>query len=222
MESDLARSVERAKFVWRQRRMRAWTQEQLADVASLSTRTIQRLEKDGSAAPETLMAVAQAFKLNVRQLTQQDGSMDTVSSQRYVLLLPRLAVGSDLTGIVANTERFQIEHDDDDDQRSVLAMQDVVKELKCDIVRLYDAPQNDRIRIEEELSRELKGLESLGYYLFGTKRVIPRIDDGHGKFVSMATIYISHCRSPVIVRDNNRMVIPALLTEVANDDNAPR
>jgi hypothetical protein len=148
--------------------------------------------------------------------------MDTTVSQRYVHLLPRLLVGSDLTAIVSRTEHFQIEHDDDEDPRSVAAMQDIIKELKRDIVRLFDANPDERIRVEQELSQELKGLDDLAYYFFGTKRVIPCVDDGASKFVSMATIYMSHSRSPKIVRDRDRMVMPALLTELADDVTAPR
>lgn len=222
MDTEQAPNIERAKLVKRERRRWAWTQEQLAEVAGVSNRTIQRLESEGASSAETLMAVAQALKLNVKQLTSPEESMDTAAPRRYVHLLPRLLVGSDLTAIVARTEHFQIEHDDDEDPRSVAAMQDVIKELKQDIVRLFDANSDERIHVEQELSLELKGQDDLGYYFFGTRRVVPRVDDGLGKFISMATIYMSHSRSPRIVRDRDRMVMPALLTELADEVTAPR
>lgn len=47
---------------------RGWTQEQLAEIADLSTRTVQRAEKDQTQDPETLAAIAAAFNITVRDL----------------------------------------------------------------------------------------------------------------------------------------------------------
>jgi transcriptional regulator with XRE-family HTH domain len=54
--------------VKRLRTERAWSQDQLAEIASLSLRTIQRVEADGSASAETRMAIAAAFGIDVRDL----------------------------------------------------------------------------------------------------------------------------------------------------------
>ena len=43
------------------RESRAWSQEHLATVAGLSARTIQRVEAEGAASPETRLAIASAF-----------------------------------------------------------------------------------------------------------------------------------------------------------------
>ncbi len=51
------------------KRERAWSQAQLAEIASLSIRTIQRAEKLGSCSYETLLAIASAFDIDVRELT---------------------------------------------------------------------------------------------------------------------------------------------------------
>jgi transcriptional regulator with XRE-family HTH domain len=47
---------------------RGWTQEQLAEIAGISTRTVQRAEKANTAAFETLRAVAGAFEMDFDQL----------------------------------------------------------------------------------------------------------------------------------------------------------
>ena len=49
---------------------RSWSQDLLAQNAGVSKRTIQRLEKDGHCSHETLLAVAGAFDIDVRQLTR--------------------------------------------------------------------------------------------------------------------------------------------------------
>lgn len=216
MDVDKATNFERAKLVRNQREERAWTQQQLADVADVNLRTIQRLEKNGAASYETLMAVAQAFSMDVKQLSPTSRSTDKVSTQNRVHLLPRLTSGKELTSVVAGTDQFQFEHDDDHHPRSIQAMKDILEMLKHDVVRLYDADPIERLNVEGELSQEIQGLEAYGYYLFGIRRVIPRVVSGQISLISMATLYMSHSRSPKVVRDKTIMVIPAVLTEVAH------
>lgn len=50
------------------REARAWSQEHLAALSGLSTRTVQRLEKDGTASLETRLAVAGAFDVEAESL----------------------------------------------------------------------------------------------------------------------------------------------------------
>ena len=51
-----------------ERESRGWTQDHLAQVAGLSLRTIQRIEKTGSASPESVMALASVFSFEVADL----------------------------------------------------------------------------------------------------------------------------------------------------------
>jgi transcriptional regulator with XRE-family HTH domain len=206
---------ERGKLMKKQRKARGWTQEQLATVANLTVRTIQRLESGESPAPETLMAIAQAFGMKVEQMNPTSDAISEPPALRYVHLLPRLTTGSDLTAVSLRGHQFQFEHDDDSDPRSISAMKDVLKALSADVVRLHDAKPEDRHLIEEELSRELEGLQGLGYYVFGIVRVVPKFFDEHVLLIYLATIYISHSRSPKIVKTDNMMVLPAMLTDEA-------
>ena len=56
------------KKVQQQRKEKAWTQEQLADAASLDVRTIQRVEKGQTTSSETIQAIAGALDLDVDKL----------------------------------------------------------------------------------------------------------------------------------------------------------
>jgi transcriptional regulator with XRE-family HTH domain len=56
------------------RRERAWSQEQLASVAGLSLRTVQRVEADGCASLETNMALASAFGVPTIELAFEERS----------------------------------------------------------------------------------------------------------------------------------------------------
>lgn len=211
----MARNIERAVLVKNKREGRGWSQDQLAAIASLSLRTIQRLEKHGSARPETLMAVAQSFDMDVEQLSPSPPAGEMPPAQKPVHLMPRLASGTDLASVVTGAEQLQFEHDDDDDPRSIGAMKDILKLLSHDVMRLIDADPLERATVEHELSQEIEGLAGYGYHLFGIKRVIPRVVEGQRRLTSMATLYMSHSRSPKLVQDQTFMVIPAVLPEVA-------
>ncbi|EMM6517398.1 hypothetical protein AZ021_004519 [Enterobacter ludwigii] len=53
------------------RLQKAWSQEQLAEVTSLSVRTVQRTEKGQKPSLETLSALASAFGVNVSELSEE-------------------------------------------------------------------------------------------------------------------------------------------------------
>lgn len=55
------------------RLQRGWSQEQLATISGLSTRTIQRIERGQTPSLETLKTLAAIFEVDVSQLTEQDG-----------------------------------------------------------------------------------------------------------------------------------------------------
>lgn len=59
---------------------RGWTQEQLAEIAGISTRTIQRAERANAAAFETVRAVAGAFETDFDQLLKTE-ARDTSRSE---------------------------------------------------------------------------------------------------------------------------------------------
>ena len=60
------------------RLQRGWSQEQLAEVSGVSTRTVQRLERGQPASLESLKALASAFELDLKDLQEPNmTSIDT-------------------------------------------------------------------------------------------------------------------------------------------------
>jgi transcriptional regulator with XRE-family HTH domain len=206
-------NTQRGQAMKKHRRARGWTQEQLAIVANVTVRTIQRLESGDSPAPETLMAVAQAFGMKAEQLNSASDDVSESPSRRYVHLLPQLTTVSDLMVLLARAHQFQFEHDEDDDARSVNAMKEALIPVSEAMLRFHGAAPEEKPALETELSRELEGLQNHGYYLFGIVRVLPRFFDEHVLLLSLATIYICDSRSPKIVKANNILVLPAVLPE---------
>lgn len=214
METNMPKCLDRAKFVKKERQVRAWPQTQLAEIAGVNPRTIQRLERDGAASFETLMGVADAFGIDVKELSEFPKTKR--KPQKKVYHLKHIASGKNLYDAIKNSDQFQFEHDESNDPRAIEAMKGVMELIKGDIVRLYDADPAKRLDIEMELSLELQGLEKYGFYLFGTRRAVPKINGKQKTEILMSTLYMSHSKSPKIIKDKNlNMMIPALLSEVA-------
>jgi len=57
-----------SKFLKKERKDRAWSQQHLADAANLSLRTVQRIENTGNASPESIKAIAAAFDLKPQDI----------------------------------------------------------------------------------------------------------------------------------------------------------
>jgi transcriptional regulator with XRE-family HTH domain len=53
-----------ASLIKQKRRDKGWTQQQLAEIADVSLRTIQRIEKTGSASNETVSALSTSFEID--------------------------------------------------------------------------------------------------------------------------------------------------------------
>ena len=94
----------RAETVRRMRTERGWTQQQLAEIADLSLRTVQRVENQGVASNETVSALSAVLELPRATLLEQDpaGPEHQAAAQKMRLLIPLAALvgaalGSGLT-----------------------------------------------------------------------------------------------------------------------------
>jgi len=57
-----------AELIKELRKQRSWSQDQLASIAGLSLRTVQRIEKDGICSLDSSQTIASAFELNAAAL----------------------------------------------------------------------------------------------------------------------------------------------------------
>lgn len=64
-----------AELIARLRRERSWSQDELAVASGLNLRTIQRVEKDGTASLQTKKALAAALDLDARDLDKEEVRM---------------------------------------------------------------------------------------------------------------------------------------------------
>lgn len=63
------------------RETRGWTQEHLAEVAGLSARTVQRIEAEGKASPESRMALAAALGVDAGELGDSAGTKPAAAAE---------------------------------------------------------------------------------------------------------------------------------------------
>lgn len=54
------------------RESKAWSQSQLADVAGISLRTVQRIEKSGIASHESVMSICSAYDIKINDLVKKE------------------------------------------------------------------------------------------------------------------------------------------------------
>ena len=59
------------------------SQEQLAELSNLSSRTIQRIEKDNKASCESLTAIAKVFEIEVNELENIMNKKDTNNDEEH-------------------------------------------------------------------------------------------------------------------------------------------
>lgn len=89
---DMKLNAERIRTL---REQRAWSQEHLATVAGVSTRTLQRIEAGSAATQETCLALAAALEVAVDELTGTttlDGSRDRPANGALATRLPSWVV----------------------------------------------------------------------------------------------------------------------------------
>jgi len=91
-----------------ERKNRAWSQDHLAEVTGLGLRTIQRIEKTGTASYESAKALASVFLLDVNELIGERNSPQRANPARVDagLTMKRMSAGFAATVLVAVTAVF--------------------------------------------------------------------------------------------------------------------
>ncbi|MCJ8340787.1 MAG: helix-turn-helix domain-containing protein [Pseudomonadales bacterium] len=67
------------------RRERGWSQEQLAAISGLSTRTVQRIESSGDCSLDSSMALASAFEISPAELNNHQAKAEELPSVEFEL-----------------------------------------------------------------------------------------------------------------------------------------
>ena len=96
------------------RELRKWSQEQLADISGLTTRTIQRVEKSEPSSPDTRRALARAFGLedidafnkpiSIPDVKEQKAQQEQFAKDHITLKAQPLTTGKELAKLAETTQ----------------------------------------------------------------------------------------------------------------------
>lgn len=87
------------------REQRGWSQNQLADMANISLRTIQRMEKDGSCSIESVKSLAAVFEIDFKDLLLEEDS----KKFEGVDFLLRIEHGKQLADLIGGKHAFDFD-----------------------------------------------------------------------------------------------------------------
>lgn len=94
-------------LVRRSRQDRGWTQQQLAEIANLSLRTVQRVEKQGAGSHETVSALIAVLEVQRERLLAPAPAAEPAPARTPPLVLSSVlalgvALGSAATALIMN------------------------------------------------------------------------------------------------------------------------
>lgn len=161
------------------RNERCWTQEQLAERAGVSLRTIQRMEQSRPARVDILQAVATALGVKPNELRSvgPDESVQAKSTERATELLRRLTSGSELLAIVTGAHLFGFSQDEIRSPEEVGVLGEFFE-----ILRDYGDVDDEigpkqQLQMAFDLNAMLEDLDNLGIWVFGG-RVVRKVGVG--------------------------------------------
>lgn len=79
-------------LVQKLRLQHGWSQQQLAELSGLSTRTVQRIEQGQAASTESLKALASVFEIDFSQLMPKEDAMHTATPNESIQTLPATSI----------------------------------------------------------------------------------------------------------------------------------
>jgi transcriptional regulator with XRE-family HTH domain len=165
------KNIHLAPLIREEREKRNLTQEHLAELAEVSARTVQRLEAHGAYSKETLMAVAEAFDVDSRELIKAaneraEKGKQTVEELFLVLRLVRRRTGRALLAEIANGDGMRVDYP----EQMTLEQTEAAGHL-LDFIRDFadfhdDLEPSEGLRYDQTVSEQLAGLEKIGLAMY--------------------------------------------------------
>ncbi|MDD4976990.1 MAG: helix-turn-helix transcriptional regulator [Bacteriovorax sp.] len=191
-----------ANLVRAEREKRGWTQLHLAEIASLSERTVQRFEKDGVGSKETLLALASSLDLDIEKLTEEEPPK---KPDNVIRNFPLIMNGKEALDFVWHTDLHEFDYFDveGDATKTIAAFFGFLNDA-AGLSR--DVEISDRVEWAESLSSLLNELSGHNLLAFG-RRYKAKL--GGNKIVEMmdvtgVTIYIVPFTHPGIGMEGDK------------------
>lgn len=181
-------NLKRAQLVRAERERRAWTQEHLASVSGITTRTIQRIEKDGKAGKESLMALSSVLEIDIEKLMEEEPQK---MATEKLEVFPQISNGKEALDMTIGSDAFNFDYQycTGEDAREVAAFLEYLKDAGEIGNDVGIGHQQDWI---DDLDKMLKELLEKGFITFGkNKRVKVKTTQNSNELdFNVATIYV--------------------------------
>lgn len=177
---------------------KSWSQDELAMAASLSLRTVQRIEKDGNASLESKKAIASAFEIKASDFdfNEERSAFSDQDSESFYF---RIDNGTKLSEIIGGAYAYRFNHDDPktEEETDLLAWAAQSVQDWGDI--WSDLEAGDKVKATFDLSNLIKELELNGFWVFGlrTNEEYPGIK---GNKWSVANVFLMREDNPKIIK----------------------
>ena len=198
------------------REMRHWSQEQLAEIARINVRTVQRVEKGVSASFDTRRALAQAFELedidmfnkpvSLPSEDEQKAAKEAFDRENVTLAMLPVASGRQLASLVETSDMDYSYPAIELPRESAEAFAEMVDGFReyRDCSELYS--EVDKLEIYDQLQGYIDTLASQGLSLrYAQRQTTLRLNAPEAKPVPMAALYLIVFRQG---EEPERMAVP--------------
>lgn len=182
-----------------------WSQAKLAEFSGVSERTIQRLEKDGTAEHETLLAVANAFEVDVELLKfKPENALSEEELQKILKefrFLQEVKTGKAMMDFIVGSHAMHPDHPQPKNEEEA-SMFGAFLENCQDWGDLWsDIPQSGRMDAIMGIHTQIEELNAAGFLVFSETRKMMLTSKESGKEpfrFNTVTIMITAADNPTI------------------------
>jgi transcriptional regulator with XRE-family HTH domain len=182
------------------RSARAWSQEQLAQIAGINVRTIQRIEKGKPASVETLKSIASAFEIDVTRLLEPKKPTQRKRQEPVGEFLRRVENGTQLFAFFGATHAYQFENDELHNDAQADLVGSFLQELH-DWGETWDEIEpGERVRASHDFTSRIAELEELRLWVFAG-RTRRKVAAGAKPLIfDVLVVQVHHSDNPTIIK----------------------
>lgn len=149
---------------------RGWTQEQLAHLANVNVRTIQRVEKTGICDLETRSALAAVFEVEASQLDGEKKIEQALSGNaKRPLVYQRLSSGQGVVDIFSGAHAYRLTNEEPRSKDDAEYVAWFLNHLHDYSEAWDEIDPGARVEATYELGQIIKEMEQRGLCLFGLR-----------------------------------------------------
>lgn len=182
-----------------------WSQAKLAEFSGVSERTIQRLEKDGNAEHETLLAVANVFEVDVELLKFKQGDAPSEEELKKILkefrFLKEVKTGKEMMDLIVGSYAIHSDHPQPNNKEEASLFGAFLENCQDWGDLWSDIPQSGRVDAIMGIHQQMEELNAVGFLVFSETRkmVLTNKETGKEPFhFNTVTIMIVTAGNPAI------------------------